>query len=352
VQRRQRPGHALDCHPLTEQEHFALEHPAHVRPARAQHPVPVRGERVHVAGHRRGRVRRERREVRRHCSVGPRGDRELVAQHVERGGAQRRELVLEAARGRARQRQQVVGQQIRGVGEHRQRRGVEAACPVAQRSSPRRRRAPGERIHERHRQREQRADHDPRPEDARIRDLDLRVELGDAHRRILARRGTERQAFRFSRMAWLARSGAPTVARSCIRRRESAPCAGHLVASPSAARCSPSSCPSPPPRRRSRTASRTPPPGYVWGGASVSNTATWGSRGYRQGYAWSVGVGSEAQVCVQGWGFDSAHPHGGWFGLGCGSDGGGTVPWGNVLAMPKLRAKSYSFLGTAVPWRD
>jgi hypothetical protein len=94
------------------------------------------------------------------------------------------------------------------------------------------------------------------------------------------------------------------------------------------------------------------PPGFVWGKTSVSNTAVFGYRGHREGYSWSVGVGSDTNVCVQGWGFDAAHPRGGWFGLGCGSSGGGTVPWGNVLAMPKLRAKSYAiFMGAAVPWR-
>ena len=93
------------------------------------------------------------------------------------------------------------------------------------------------------------------------------------------------------------------------------------------------------------------PPGGFWGAASVSGTGVFGHPGYRQGYSWNVQAGSITQVCAQGWGFNAKHPRGAWFGVGCGSSGGGTVPWGNVLALPKLRAASYTLTGGFVPWR-
>ena len=58
------------------------------------------------------------------------------------------------------------------------------------------------------------------------------------------------------------------------------------------------------------------PPGYVWGSASYSDTATFGSPGYKQDYTWWVARDSSTQVCVQAWGFDAAHPKGKWFGAG------------------------------------
>jgi hypothetical protein len=93
------------------------------------------------------------------------------------------------------------------------------------------------------------------------------------------------------------------------------------------------------------------PPFGAWGVASSSGVGVFGHPGYRQGYSWSVQFGSETQVCMQAWGFNAAHPRGAWFGAGCGSSGSTSVPWGNVLASPRMRAKSYTIFGAFVPWR-
>jgi hypothetical protein len=94
------------------------------------------------------------------------------------------------------------------------------------------------------------------------------------------------------------------------------------------------------------------PFGYSWGPTSVSDTAVFGSPGLRKGYSWRVQFGSDTQVCAQAWGFNAAHPHGAWFGAGCGSSGSASVPWGNVLANPKLRVHSITLTGGFVPWQD
>ena len=69
-------------------------------------------------------------------------------------------------------------------------------------------------------------------------------------------------------------------------------------------------------------------------------------------YTWAVNEDSEsARACLEGWGFDAAHPKGGWFSLGCGRLGGARVPWGNIAAYPRVRAQSLNVpLGTYVEW--
>jgi hypothetical protein len=39
-----------------------------------------------------------------------------------------------------------------------------------------------------------------------------------------------------------------------------------------------------------------------------------------------------------------------WYSLGCGTKGGGAVPWGNVAAPTKIRVKSMTVTGAAVQW--
>ncbi len=93
------------------------------------------------------------------------------------------------------------------------------------------------------------------------------------------------------------------------------------------------------------------PPLGAWGPASTTGVGVFGHPGYKQGYAWNVQDGSVTQVCVQAWGFNAAHPTGKWFAAGCGTAGNVAIPWGNVLAAPKLRARSYTGFGAFVPWR-
>ena len=69
-------------------------------------------------------------------------------------------------------------------------------------------------------------------------------------------------------------------------------------------------------------------------------------------YSWGVNEDSEsARACLEGWGFDADHPKGGWFSLGCGREGEAAVPWGNIAAVPQVRAQSLNVpLGTFVNW--
>jgi hypothetical protein len=93
------------------------------------------------------------------------------------------------------------------------------------------------------------------------------------------------------------------------------------------------------------------PPGFVWGAASNSNYGVFGHPGYHQPYTWRVAEGSSTNVCVEVYGFSATYPRGHWYGGGCGESGFASAPWGNVLAVPKLRAKSYSiFTGGFVEW--
>ena len=83
-----------------------------------------------------------------------------------------------------------------------------------------------------------------------------------------------------------------------------------------------------------------------------SNCGKLGSPGHVAVYSWGVNPNSDSgRACLEGWGFDEAHPKGGWFSLGCGTSGIARVPWGNVAAVPKVRAESLNVpLGTYVNW--
>jgi hypothetical protein len=90
-----------------------------------------------------------------------------------------------------------------------------------------------------------------------------------------------------------------------------------------------------------------------WGPASESTCAVFGSPGHKQGYSWNVQESTNQYACVEGWGFDKKHPKGGWFSLGCGTSGKGSLPWGNVAANPKVRAKSMGgSIAVIVDWRQ
>jgi hypothetical protein len=93
------------------------------------------------------------------------------------------------------------------------------------------------------------------------------------------------------------------------------------------------------------------PPGGFWGPSSTTGAGVFGYPGYKLVYSWNVQMGSVTEVCMQAWGFNATHPHGAWFGAGCGASGSKAIPWGNVLSAPKMRARSYTLLGAFVPWR-
>lgn len=92
---------------------------------------------------------------------------------------------------------------------------------------------------------------------------------------------------------------------------------------------------------------------HKYGSVSEGNCGVFGRPGYRINYSWNT---EDGKACVDGWGFDDQHPKGTWFSLGCGErsfDYGKVkgVPWGNVLAKPRLRAFSQDSLrGVLVEW--
>lgn len=92
---------------------------------------------------------------------------------------------------------------------------------------------------------------------------------------------------------------------------------------------------------------------HKYGNESVSPCGVFGRPGFRIQYGWHV---EDGKACVDGWGFDDQHPKGGWFSLGCGTashDYGAEkgIPWGNILARPKVRVFSQDSLrGVLVSW--
>lgn len=90
--------------------------------------------------------------------------------------------------------------------------------------------------------------------------------------------------------------------------------------------------------------------GAFWGPTSVCGVAVFGSPGYRRGYSWSAAAGTATTGCVQGRGFNASQ-QATWYGLGCGSFGGGQVNWGNVLGNPAARAMSQgAVVGFRADW--
>ena len=85
------------------------------------------------------------------------------------------------------------------------------------------------------------------------------------------------------------------------------------------------------------------PPAMSWSDAQDSNCGVMGSPGHRVIYSWSTNPGANGLgACVEVWGFDPDHPKGKWFSMGCGTSARASVPWGNVAAMPKIRAQGMS----------
>lgn len=92
------------------------------------------------------------------------------------------------------------------------------------------------------------------------------------------------------------------------------------------------------------------PPGTVWGPESTSLVSVWGYPGYRQSYSFKVEGQGASPVAVQVKGYDE-NGNEQWYGLGLASDQGeGSVPWGNGIAHPALRATSANVLGATVTW--
>jgi hypothetical protein len=92
-----------------------------------------------------------------------------------------------------------------------------------------------------------------------------------------------------------------------------------------------------------------------WSGASVSNCAVAGSPGLYINISWERAPAVESLGCLQGQ-KHTIDEHGDpitvWQSMGCGRSGSGHIFWGNVLALPRVRAKSEQIpAGFAASWR-
>lgn len=95
------------------------------------------------------------------------------------------------------------------------------------------------------------------------------------------------------------------------------------------------------------------PPGTVSGPVSKSNTAVAGhvsNPPYRVHYSWEVQGNVPAPIAIQAKGWDEQGREK-WIGMGATQDkGSGSVPWGNALGYPAIRATSASVTGATVRW--
>ena len=82
---------------------------------------------------------------------------------------------------------------------------------------------------------------------------------------------------------------------------------------------------------------------------STGTCAVAGHPGFRESYTWATQPGTTTFICVQGRGISGGFK---WYNLGCGTSGGGLVPWGNATAMTQVRAKvAPGFFGGLYKWR-
>ncbi len=117
------------------------------------------------------------------------------------------------------------------------------------------------------------------------------------------------------------------------------------------------------PQRSSCTMSMIAPPGH-----DATQAATCGGIGTtvdaKMYYSWGVPSESSGRACVEALGYERlvgpvppGQPppaHEKWYSLGCGTGGGRAtgVPWGNRVAVPKIRARSMNVpLGCPVNWQ-
>ena len=88
---------------------------------------------------------------------------------------------------------------------------------------------------------------------------------------------------------------------------------------------------------------------------SVNGCGVFGHPGYRMGFSWATQPGTNTRICVEGQGYttgSNGQTVRKWYSLGCGTSGGGTVPVGNRIVNPTVRAKTQlGFLGGLYRWK-
>lgn len=99
------------------------------------------------------------------------------------------------------------------------------------------------------------------------------------------------------------------------------------------------------------------PPGGAWVGPYTSNVGFIGLNDEsRQIYSWGVIAGTNQQACLEGIGFYRGYNGSSfsiwsrYYSLGCGQSNAGSVPWGNTMALPSVRARSMSVIHIANGW--
>ena len=95
------------------------------------------------------------------------------------------------------------------------------------------------------------------------------------------------------------------------------------------------------------------PPGFGtnYGPVGQSNCVHGGFAGRMQSYTWYVPFYSRGTACVQARGWVAVRGLQ-WYPAGCGRSGSATVPWGNSMGYPAMRADSQGFFGTPVLFND
>lgn len=88
----------------------------------------------------------------------------------------------------------------------------------------------------------------------------------------------------------------------------------------------------------------------TWGPESSARVNVMGHPGYTKSYSFEV-VSNASPVVVQALGFNEKGEHL-WYtiGVGAAQRASGTVPWGNRMAVPKVRVMSSNVLGATVRW--
>ena len=88
-------------------------------------------------------------------------------------------------------------------------------------------------------------------------------------------------------------------------------------------------------------------PPFVFGPVCNSWGAVVGSPNWKVTYSVTVNGNAGTLVCCEGLGYNPGEQ---WTSIGCGyEDFSGTVPWGNVAAMPSIKCKGAPF-GATLSW--
>lgn len=92
-------------------------------------------------------------------------------------------------------------------------------------------------------------------------------------------------------------------------------------------------------------------PPWSWAQYEWTDCSYWGwDSTATKYYSWWMLQGSDSQACTQGMGYGASGPY--WRGTGCGTSGGGSLHWGEVVGVPKYKVTSIAVpLGAPTYWQ-